>query len=334
MLEAAAEGKSMMGFAEAGGELYGEQVGTCTVTLEALQLFLKDATPELESFSKWMDAQRSLLEEMDETSFSVFSDEESYVNCADSRDDHNHRNVSMNVWSFGARRLLFATCPGGASFGHGDVVWAAASFVSNCLQAEGGADRLGCPASPEMPPAAAELSTMPRPETRLSGLRVCELGAGAALPSLAAHWAGATVVATDAAVASRIAAITTSAALSCGELQVKLTINDEDYGASAAAAALGSDSAAAPTPGSAASRIFVRGHNWGDSCTELLRCACEEEGSGGAAFDLVIVCDCIYNPEYHDALIKSCDSLIRGDSGTPVVMNVWEVHRVYDGDAM
>lgn len=105
----------------------------------------------------------------------------------------------------------------------------------------------------------------------LAGLRVLELGAGLGLPCWVALRQGAKVVASDVGDPERICALAAGAALNTPE-------------------ALG-----APT--SRGGEAHVRSHSWGEPCEGLL--------SVFGAFDLLLVCDCLYITELHEALLSS-----------------------------
>lgn len=128
--------------------------------------------------------------------------------------------------------------------------------------------------------------------TLLANKRVLELGAGGALPSVAAALAGAScVVATDYADA---------------ELMENI---EENF--------------ARNLPSEARGKALAVGHTWGHDVAPLLAAsvADEDKGKDGARddgrYDLVILSDLMFNHSQHDALIKTLDATLSLAKGEP-----------------
>jgi len=153
----------------------------------------------------------------------------------------------------------------GRSSGHGNTIWHAS--IAACLHVE---------------KLLAEFDERP--------LRVLELGAGAAVPSLfvansvAKHrrnWndAGAkpTVHITDAKECHNIR-------------QILISVSRQ------------------PEEVTGAVQFVVSPHNWG---AHGAACLLEQECLCKTLYDLIIVSDCIYNPDFHDALVDSIAALLK-----------------------
>lgn len=110
--------------------------------------------------------------------------------------------------------------------------------------------------------------------------RTLELGAGGALPSLAAAIGGASLVAaTDYADASLM-----------DNIAFNVTANLGD--------------------GPIAQRVQAIGHTWGADVTPLLEARSEGEQSSDGRYDLVILSDLAFNHSQHDALMRTLDATL------------------------
>lgn len=58
---------------------------------------------------------------------------------------------------------------------------------------------------------------------------------------------------------------------------------------------------------------LVEAHSWGEDIIGL------QQKVGRSHFDLLIACDCIYNPQYHGALLDSASSLLEPEAGVWIV---------------
>ena len=184
---------------------------------------------------------------------------------------------------------------GVAASGHGDVLWASAEFLAQTLAAR----RECCELL-----AAADVPLLAEADDAqfLHGLRVLELGAGMGVPGLVCARRGATVVTTDIDIPAQIHCLACNAVLCTRQIGAR--------------------------------RIAVRSHSWGSSVAKLVDAA-HELGAGGDAppaadrdartgatgcFDLVLVADCIYNPDSHVALLDSIRSTLRAGDGAAALV--------------
>ena len=174
------------------------------------------------------------------------------------------------------------TLASGSAYGHGDEVWAAAVCLAERLCASSGrAELLGANLAAEVP---------------LQGLRVLELGAGGAIPSWVCAALGATTVASDYPSLGSVAAMLRGAL-------------ENGYGEP-------------PGPNLAsAGRVSVVPHCWGESVAPLLAAPGREfdedaAQGGGDLFDIVLACDCIYDPGSHAPLLRTLCATLRSASAT------------------
>lgn len=120
------------------------------------------------------------------------------------------------------------------------------------------------------------------PEETVRGRRVIELGAGGGLPSLVALREGAAqVILTDYPDSELI-----------DNLRVNLDQNIPDWPSRAAAAL---------------------GFCWGSSLEEIRKHAVA--GGGDGQFDVVIMCDLVFNHSQHSRLLDSCHRLLKDEGG-------------------
>ncbi|WOO77021.1 Protein N-terminal and lysine N-methyltransferase EFM7 [Vanrija pseudolonga] len=122
--------------------------------------------------------------------------------------------------------------------------------------------------------------------TLLRGKRVLELGAGGALPSVAAALAGAEcVVATDYADAA---------------LMENIDVNFERN-----------------LPSAVRGNALAVGHTWGHDVAPLLAAGAAGSSAADGRYDLVILSDLMFNHSQHDALIKTLDATLSLAKGVP-----------------
>uniref|UniRef100_A0A7S4IZL9 Calmodulin-lysine N-methyltransferase n=1 Tax=Odontella aurita TaxID=265563 RepID=A0A7S4IZL9_9STRA len=135
--------------------------------------------------------------------------------------------------------------------------------------------------------------------TRWPPRRALEFGAGAALPSMILLREGAgTVVMTDRITNEEtFEALEMSSEKNCR----RWDISEEER----------------------ERRAVVRAHTWGEDAEKLLEAGGRDEedanSDGGGRFDLLVASDCIYNPTYHEALLRSASAVIDESEGLFVV---------------
>ncbi|KAI8874094.1 hypothetical protein GQ42DRAFT_160034 [Ramicandelaber brevisporus] len=121
----------------------------------------------------------------------------------------------------------------------------------------------------------------------VQGRSVLELGAGAALPSITCALNGAsTVVISD-----------YPDQILLNNITLNVNANLQGY-----------------------SNVHVRGHRWGSSVADLLGC------NGGNLFDVIIMCDLVFNFSEHRALLRTCVNTLAADGAAYIYFSHHRPH--------